>query len=75
MAGKPSRRSSDRLRLEIAAEAARIMAVEGQRSYLAAKHKAAERLGASTRGGLPSNSQIEQALKEWQFLYGGDAHR
>lgn len=75
MAGKPSRRSSDRLRLEIAAEAARIMAVEGQRSYLAAKHKAAERLGASTRGGLPSNSQIEQALKEWQFLYGGEAHR
>ena len=75
MADKLSRRSGDRLRLEIAAEAARIMAVEGQRSYLAAKHKAAERLGASTRGGLPSNSQIEQALKEWQFLYGGDEHR
>ncbi len=75
MAGKNSRRSGDRLRLEIAAEAARIMAVEGQRSYLTAKHKAAERLGASTRGGLPSNSQIEKALKEWQFLYGGEAHR
>ncbi len=75
MADKSSRRSADRLRLEIAAEAARIIAVEGQRSYLAAKHKAAERLGASTRGGLPSNSQIEKALKEWQFLYGGEAHR
>jgi hypothetical protein len=75
MADKPSRQSTNRQRLEIAAEAARIIAVEGQRSYLAAKHKAAERLGASTRGGLPSNSQIEQALKEWQFLYGGEAHR
>lgn len=75
MADKPSRQSANRLRLEIAAEAARIIAVEGQRSYLAAKHKAAERLGASTRGGLPSNSQIEQALKEWQLLYGGEAHR
>lgn len=74
MADKSSRRGGERLRLEIAAEAARIMAVEGQRSYLAAKYKAAERLGASTRGNLPSNSQIEQALKEWQALYGGEEH-
>ncbi len=71
MAPKTRRRGGDRLRLEIAAEAARIIAVEGQRSYLSAKHKAAERLGASTRGGLPSNRQIEQALKEWQLLYSG----
>lgn len=75
MADKSSRLSADRLRLEIAAEAARIMAVEGQRSYLAAKHKAAERLGASTRGALPSNSQIEQALKQWQQVFGGTEHR
>ncbi len=75
MADKSSHRSGERLRLEIAAEAARIIAVEGQRSYLAAKHKAAQRLGASSRGGLPSNSQIEQALKDWQQLYGGLEHR
>lgn len=74
MADKASRRGTERLRLEVAAEAARIIAVEGQRSYLAAKHKAAERLGATGRGGLPSNSQIERALKEWQALYGGDEH-
>ncbi|TVS11458.1 MAG: hypothetical protein EA419_07975 [Wenzhouxiangella sp.] len=74
MAGKTARRSADRLRLEVAAEAARIIATEGQRSYLAAKQKAAQRLGASTRGALPSNAQIEQALKEWQMLYGGDEH-
>lgn len=75
MVDRSSRRSAERLRLEVAAEAARIMAVEGQRSYLAAKHKAAERLGASTRGSLPSNTQIEQALKEWQTLYGGEEQR
>lgn len=75
MADKSARRSTERLRLEVAAEAARIIATEGQRSYLTAKHKAAERLGASTRGTLPSNTQIEQALKEWQLLYGGKAHR
>lgn len=50
------------------------MSTEGQRSYLLAKQKAAARLGASTRNGLPSNSEIEQALREWQQLYGGEGH-
>jgi len=68
------RNAGQRLRQEVAAEAARIIATEGQRSYLAAKHKAAARLGASTRGGLPSNAEIERALKEWQSLYGGSEH-
>ncbi len=71
-AGKALR--GQRLRQQIAAEAARIIATEGQRSYLLAKQKAAERLGASTRSGLPSNGEVEQALREWQQLYGGDAH-
>lgn len=70
---KNSARNS-RLRLEIAAEAARIMSTEGQRSYLLAKQKAAARLGASTRNGLPSNSEIEQALRDWQQLFGGEEH-
>jgi len=74
MAGKTARRSAERVRMEVAAEAARIIATEGQRSYLAAKQKAAQRLGASTRGALPSNTQIERALKEWQLLYGGEEH-
>lgn len=64
---------SQRLRQTIAAEAARIMSTEGQRSYLLAKQKAAERLGASTRKGLPSNAEIEQELKNWQQLFGGEA--
>ena len=71
MPNRPSRRGV-RERQELAAEAARIIATEGQRSYLLAKHKAAERLGASTRQGLPSNAEIETALREWQQLYGGE---
>lgn len=65
---------NNRIRLEIVAEAARIMATEGQRSFLAAKQKAARRLGASSRTSLPSNSEVEQALREWQQLYGGEMH-
>lgn len=65
---------NSRIRLEIAAEAARIMATEGQRSYLAAKQKAARRVGASSRTSLPSNSEVERALRDWQHLYGGQDH-
>src|SRR5690554_5247251 len=69
-----SAQRNTRIRLEVAAEAARIMATEGQRSFLAAKQKAARRLGAPARNGLPSNSEIEQALRDWQQLYGGSEH-
>lgn len=68
------RRPNARVRQEVAAEAARIIATEGQRSYLTAKHKAAERLRVS-KGGLPTNAEIELALKEWQHLYGGEEHQ
>jgi hypothetical protein len=61
----------ERQRLELAAEAARIMATEGQKSFLLAKQKAADRLRVSARQALPSNSEIQQALIEYQRLYGG----
>jgi len=72
----PKRNSirDQRVRLSIASEAARIIATEGQRSYLLAKQKAAERLGASPRTSLPSNAQVEAELKNWQQLYGGAEH-
>ncbi len=73
MSSRSDQRNS-RVRQEVAAEAARIMATEGQRSFLAAKQKAAQRVGAPTRSGLPSNSEIEQALRDWQQLYGGAEH-
>lgn len=73
MGDRQSVRNS-RIRLEIAAEAARIMATEGQKNFLTAKEKAASRIGASSRTSLPSNSEVEQALREWQRLYGGVEH-
>jgi len=70
----PSRRDrqNDRLRQEVAFEAARILATEGQRNYGQAKQKAAHRLGLSGRSGLPSNSEIETELKRYQAMYGGE---
>jgi hypothetical protein len=62
-------------RFEVAAEAARILATEGQQNYHAAKKKAAERLGVSERLALPSNIEVKDALQSYQALYGGRAHQ
>jgi len=70
-----SQRSNARIKQikrEVAAEAARIMATEGQRNYLAAKQKAADRLGVTSALALPSNVAVEQALKAYLDLYGGE---
>lgn len=61
--------------MEVAAEAARILATEGQHNYHAAKKKAAERIGVSERLALPSNIEVKDALRSYQALYGGPAHR
>jgi hypothetical protein len=69
----PSR--GDKLRRELAQEAARIMAEHGIRDYLVAKRKAAERRGVVDGAAmLPKNSEIEAALAEYQRLFGGDSH-
>lgn len=72
----PSRgvRRLRQIRREVAAEAARIMATEGQRNYRSAKRKAALRIGVSSRLGLPSNKEVEQALRAYQGCYGGEQH-
>lgn len=62
------------VRREVAVEAARIIATEGQPNYRAAKMKAAARLGASERLALPSNTEVKDALRRHQELYGGAAH-
>ena len=62
------------VRRDVAAEAARIMATEGQRNYRAAKQKAAQRLGASSSVALPGNQEVEKALRAYQGFFGGDQH-
>lgn len=65
---------SDRARLVLAQEAARIIVEQGIDDFRIAKTKAAERLGMRTRGALPRNSEIETAVSEHLLLFGGESH-
>ena len=68
-------RKLKQIRRNVASEAARIMATEGQRNFAIAKRKAAERVGLNPgRLALPSNREVEEALRAYQGLYGGDDH-
>jgi hypothetical protein len=60
-------------RLRLANEAARLMAEGGFRDYRLAKMKAAERLGIQDDASLPRNREIEEALREYQRLFAGQA--
>lgn len=65
--------SMSRARAVIAQEAARIICEELITDYGHAKRKAAERTGAGTRE-MPENALIQQAVIEYQQLFGGDAY-
>ncbi|HEX4023737.1 MAG TPA: hypothetical protein VHX52_03400 [Steroidobacteraceae bacterium] len=62
------------LRRALAQEAARIMAQQGIHDFLTAKRKAAERLAFTDLGALPSNTEIEAALVEYQRLFHAGTH-
>lgn len=57
-------------RHRLAHEAARLMAEDGIRDFHQAKLKAAERLGIHEDASLPRNREIEEALAEYQRLFG-----
>ncbi|GAB2495485.1 hypothetical protein GCM10027084_06290 [Pseudoxanthomonas sangjuensis] len=61
-------------RRQLAHEAARLMAEGGIRDYHQAKLKAASRLGILDDASLPRNREIEDALREYQRLFAGEAH-
>lgn len=61
-------------RHRLAHEAARLMAEGGIRDYHQAKLKAADRLGIHDDASLPRNREIEDALREYQRLFAGEAH-
>lgn len=65
---------AENLRRALAQEAARIMAEHGVRDFLFAKRKAAERFGVVDGAVLPRNTEIEDALAEYQRLFGGEQH-
>lgn len=60
-------------RHRLAHEAARLMAEGGIRDFHQAKLKAASRLGIFDDASLPRNREIEDALREYQRLFQGDA--
>ena len=65
---------AENLRRALAQEAARVMAEHGVRDFLFAKRKAAERFGIVDGSVLPRNTEIEDALREYQRLFRGEAH-
>lgn len=71
---RKSPNEDDRARQLLAQEAARIIVDQGLRDYRIAKIKAAERLGMNSRGALPGNTEIEQAIAEHLLLFGGNSH-
>ncbi|MGF6492460.1 hypothetical protein ABIE56_000615 [Luteibacter sp. 621] len=63
---------TQRNRVLVAQEAARLMSEHGIRDFHHAKLKAAERLGIVDTQALPRNQEIEDALREHQRIFHGD---
>lgn len=63
---------TQRNRVLVAQEAARLMSEHGIRDFHHAKVKAAERLGIVDTQALPRNQEIEDALREHQRIFHGD---
>ena len=70
----PKSRPRNDERSRIAHLAARIIAEDGIEDYAAAKRKAARQAGVPDTRQLPTNDEIDAALRTHQTLYGGDEH-
>ena len=75
MAKESHSRRQHQMRERIAQLAARLIAEDGMQDYGMAKRKAARQLGAPDSHSLPNNSEVEQALREYQALYQKEEHR
>lgn len=60
---------------EITQDAARLICEELLFDYHSAKLKAAQRLGYGSKVALPDNARVQQAVIEYQQLFGGAAYR
>lgn len=68
-AAKYTPRGEAQIRQHISAEAARIMSEEGVRDFHTAKRKAASRLNIPDKKNLPTNQEVEAALREYLQLF------
>ena len=64
----------DLMREQLAHHAARLMAEDGITDYAFAKRKAAKQMGAADTHHLPSNKQVDEALRSFRFLYQSTSH-
>jgi hypothetical protein len=64
----------DLMREQLAHHAARLMAEDGITDYAYAKRKAAKQMGAADTHHLPSNQQVDVALRSYRALYQHDSH-
>jgi hypothetical protein len=67
-------RQSKHLRLQVAHKAAQMMAEEGISDYAFAKRKAAKFFGLMDGDALPSNDEINDAIKAHQAIYFDEEH-
>jgi hypothetical protein len=70
----PKDRTRNDIRSRIAHLAARLMVEDGIEDYAAAKRKAARQAGIADARQLPSNEEVEAALRVYRTLYVGDEH-
>ena len=68
-------RARNDVRTRIAHMAARLMVEDGIEDYAQAKRKAARQAGAPDSRQLPTNEEVEGALREYQQLYSPDQYR
>lgn len=64
----------DLMRGQLAHDAARLMAEGGITDYGVAKRKAAKQMGMADTQHLPSNDEIEKALRSFRALYQSESH-
>lgn len=64
----------DLMREQLAHQAARLMAENGITDYAFAKRKAARQLGAPDTQHLPSNQEVDQALRSFRALFQHEHH-
>jgi hypothetical protein len=64
----------DLMREQLAHQAAKLMAEDGITDHAYAKRKAARQLGAADTHHLPSNEEIDSALRSFRMLFQSNSH-
>lgn len=70
----PHNSRRDLMRKQLAHLTAKLIAEAGMADFASAKRKAARQLGASDTQHLPSNKEVEAALRSYRALYQHDSH-